>query len=78
MKDDEAVWTISLNENFKVDSAASTPPSGNISLYKATMKENKPITLQFKTSNTFNTVGEKLSRLTNHLFKEDAIETSSF
>ncbi len=57
MKDDEAVWTISLNENFKVDSAASTPPSGNISLYKATMKENKPITLQFKTSNTFNTGG---------------------
>ncbi|WP_163970432.1 hypothetical protein [Oceanobacillus halotolerans] len=50
-KNNEAVWTISLNENFKVHSAASEPTVGNISLYKATMEENQPITLHYKTLN---------------------------
>lgn len=46
-RDNQAVWTISLNENFEVHSDSSIPQSGEISLYKATMKNNKPITLQY-------------------------------
>jgi len=53
-KNNEAVWTISLNENFEVHSAASEPTAGNISLYEATMEINKPITLQYKESNHSN------------------------
>ncbi|MGE8205896.1 hypothetical protein ACQKP0_15180 [Heyndrickxia sp. NPDC080065] len=51
MKNNQAVWTISLNENFEVHSAASMPPSGEISLYKATMENNEPITLHYVASN---------------------------
>ncbi|MEH7356293.1 hypothetical protein V7150_22525 [Neobacillus drentensis] len=48
---DQAVWTISLNENFEVHSAAAVPPTGEISLYKATMEKTEPIILNFKSSN---------------------------
>lgn len=50
-KNNEAIWTISLNENFEVHSAASEPTVGSISLYKATMEKNQPITLHYKDSN---------------------------
>lgn len=51
-KNDEAVWTISLNENFEVQSDASLPTEGNISLYRATLEEKQsPITLQYKDRN---------------------------
>ena len=46
MKNNEAIWTISLNENSMVYSDASKPTTGNIRLYKATM-ESEPITLQY-------------------------------
>jgi len=51
MESNEAAWTISLNENFQMDSSGSGPPSGGIQLYKATMKENKPIPLTYKGTN---------------------------
>lgn len=51
MKNNEAAWTISLNENFKVDSDAAEPTVGNITLYKATMKKNQPIKLNYVGSN---------------------------
>lgn len=44
-KNDEAVWTISLSENFKVDSDSYEKREGNIRLYKAIMENNRPITL---------------------------------
>lgn len=44
----EAVWTISLNENFEIHSNTSEPNGGNISIYKATMDENEPIILHDK------------------------------
>lgn len=47
VNDGEAVWAISLNENFSVQSDSSAPPSGDISLYKATMKKNKPVKLTY-------------------------------
>ncbi|WP_254901256.1 hypothetical protein [Tuberibacillus sp. Marseille-P3662] len=50
-KNNEAVWTLSLNENFEVHSDASEPTVGNISLYKATIEENQPLTLHYMTSN---------------------------
>ncbi|MGX9931575.1 hypothetical protein ACW0KB_10055 [Virgibacillus salarius] len=50
-KNNEAAWTISLNENFEVDSAASQSNVGNIRLYKAILEENQPITLHYKSSN---------------------------
>ncbi|MBP1916106.1 hypothetical protein J2Z23_003088 [Lederbergia galactosidilyticus] len=43
MENDEAAWTISLNQNFRIHSEG--PPSGEIRLYQATMEKNKPITL---------------------------------
>lgn len=46
----EAAWTISLNENFVVQSDSSVPPIGDISLYKAAMEENDPIKLTYKGS----------------------------
>lgn len=46
-KNNQAAWTLSLNENFEVDSNSSRPPSGSISLYEATVEKNKPITLQY-------------------------------
>ncbi|MEI3612209.1 hypothetical protein [Pseudogracilibacillus sp. SO30301A] len=48
-ENDEAVWTISLNENFEVQSDASQPTEGNISLYRAALEEKQlPIILQYK------------------------------
>ncbi|MCM3109579.1 hypothetical protein [Lederbergia lenta] len=49
-KNNEAVWTISLNENFEIDSANAGPPVGSISLYKATLENNQPNTLHYKDS----------------------------
>ncbi|WP_079529307.1 hypothetical protein [Halobacillus hunanensis] len=49
-KNNEAVWTISLDENFEVHSDASEQTVGNISLYKATMEMNQSTTLYYKTS----------------------------
>src|SRR5690625_602906 len=46
-RNNEAVWTISLNENFEIFSDAAKPNTGNISIYKATMEENKPIQLHY-------------------------------
>ncbi|WP_312474516.1 hypothetical protein [Neobacillus sp.] len=51
MANDQAVWTISLNENFEVHSAADVPPTGDISLYKASIEKNEPIILYYKSSN---------------------------
>lgn len=39
----QAVWTISLDENFIANSNAAKPPKGYITLYKATMEETNPI-----------------------------------
>lgn len=44
-KNNEAVWTISLNENFVVHAYSSKPTVGNISIYKASMGKNQPLTL---------------------------------
>lgn len=43
-EDDEAVWTISLDENFKSHANDDNPPSGNITLYKASKEHNVPMT----------------------------------
>jgi len=48
---DQAVWTIFLNGNFEIHSAATVPPTGEISLYKATMEKIEPIKLYYKSSN---------------------------
>ena len=50
-RNNEAVWTISLNENFEVLSNSSEPNVGNITLYKATMEKNDPIILNSISSN---------------------------
>ena len=42
----EAAWTIALNKNLKIDTAENNQPTGDISLYKATMDETEPILLQ--------------------------------
>ncbi len=47
-KDDQAVWTIALAENFKRNSNASLTMEGDIVLYKAEMAENQPITLKIE------------------------------
>ncbi|MCQ2011412.1 MAG: hypothetical protein ABF629_03235 [Sporolactobacillus sp.] len=44
-RDDQAVWTLSLNEDFVVHSDASEPTTGTIRLYRATMGNNQPLTL---------------------------------
>ncbi|GAB2562361.1 hypothetical protein [Gracilibacillus alcaliphilus] len=44
-KDGEAVWTISLDETFQVDTDPSALKEGTISIYKATMEENEPVRL---------------------------------
>lgn len=46
----EAKWTIALNESFKSNSNDSRPPSGEITIYKATMDNNEPIMLQYISS----------------------------
>ncbi|TKC19016.1 hypothetical protein [Robertmurraya kyonggiensis] len=43
----EPIWTISLNENFVVQSDSTGPMVGNISLCKVTMDQVVPVTLQF-------------------------------
>lgn len=50
IKHHEAVWTISLNENFVVHALSSAPMTGQISLYKATMKKDQPIVLHYQSS----------------------------
>ncbi|RWR06539.1 hypothetical protein QNH23_13015 [Siminovitchia fortis] len=45
--DDEAMWTIALNENFRIQSESLVPPIGNISIYKATMENSRPVTLKY-------------------------------
>ncbi|NMD70954.1 hypothetical protein HHO41_11675 [Bacillus sp. DNRA2] len=45
LENNQAKWTIALAENFKVNTAAITPQTGDIILYKATMDDNKPIVL---------------------------------
>ncbi|MCT1902389.1 hypothetical protein [Oceanobacillus sojae] len=45
-KDNEAAWTISLDENFEVDSEMIQHPDENITLYRATMDDNEPVKLQ--------------------------------
>lgn len=44
---DEAVWTISLDENFKSHANDAKPPAGNITLYKASKGSNEPITQHY-------------------------------
>ncbi|HHY74274.1 MAG TPA: hypothetical protein GX497_13830 [Bacillus bacterium] len=47
VKNNEATWTIALNENFKSNANEPIPPSGEITLYKATMDNNEPITMKY-------------------------------
>ncbi|SFF97011.1 hypothetical protein SAMN05216353_11655 [Halobacillus alkaliphilus] len=47
MENNEAKWTIALNENFESNSNAPEPPAGEITLYKATMEKNDPISLEY-------------------------------
>jgi hypothetical protein len=47
VKNNEAVWTIALNDNFKSHSNEAAPPSGEIILYKATMENTEPIILKY-------------------------------
>ncbi|QHE60281.1 hypothetical protein FHE72_03930 [Rossellomorea vietnamensis] len=47
MNDGEAEWTIGLNENFQSHSNDPKPPSGEITLYRASMDYVKPVRLSF-------------------------------
>ncbi|WP_406687909.1 hypothetical protein [Rossellomorea vietnamensis] len=47
MHDGEAEWTIALNENFESHSNDPKPPSGEITLYQASMESVKPVRLMF-------------------------------
>ena len=47
----EAVWTIALNENYVVDSESSKAKEGNISIYKANIEKERPLILDYKYSN---------------------------
>ena len=47
VKNNQAEWTISLDENFKDNLNNSLPPSGHITLYKADFSSNEPIQLHF-------------------------------
>lgn len=47
MKNDEAIWTISLDETFEVHPEASRPTVGTIKIYEAMMEENEPVTLEY-------------------------------
>lgn len=53
-RNNEAAWTLSLNKDFELQSTASEPTAGSISLYEATMEENQPITLHYEKSNHSN------------------------
>lgn len=50
-RDNEAVWTVSLNENFEIYSDAPESTVGNIRIYEATMEKNEPIMLEYRGSN---------------------------
>jgi len=50
-QDDEAVWTIALDENFVVESSSAEGSKGNITLYRADVENQQPITLHNKTAN---------------------------
>ena len=50
-RDNEAAWTVSLNENFEIYSDAPESTGGNIRIYKATMEKNEPVTLEYRSSN---------------------------
>ncbi|QUW23091.1 hypothetical protein JSQ81_05855 [Sporosarcina sp. Marseille-Q4063] len=50
-RDDQAIWTIALNEDFELYSNASVPPTGSISLYKATVGNKESYDLKYITSN---------------------------
>lgn len=50
-ENNQAKWTISLNEDFTIDSSSATSPSGGISVYRATMDENKPFVLTYDGAN---------------------------
>jgi hypothetical protein len=47
MKAGEAEWTIGLNENFQSHSNDPKPPSGEITLYRASMDHVEPVKLTF-------------------------------
>lgn len=47
LKNNEAAWTIALAENFKSNANERIPPSGEITLYAATMEENEPVRLEY-------------------------------
>ncbi len=46
VNNDEAKWTISLDEDFNDNSNNTLPPSGHITLYKADLSTNEPIQFQ--------------------------------
>lgn len=50
-RDDEAVWTIALDEDFVVDSSSAEGSKGNIILYRADVENQRSITLHNKTAN---------------------------
>ncbi len=47
IKNGNAEWTIGLNENFQSHSNDPMPPSGEITLYRASMEEFEPIRFTF-------------------------------
>ncbi|MBH9967931.1 hypothetical protein [[Bacillus] enclensis] len=47
MRGGEAEWTIGLNENFQSHSNDPKPPSGEITLYRASMDRVEPVKLTF-------------------------------
>jgi hypothetical protein len=50
-RDDQAIWTIALNEDFELYSNASVSPTGSISLYKATVGNKESYDLKYITAN---------------------------
>jgi hypothetical protein len=51
LRNNQAHWTIALNEDFKSNSNEPAPPSGTITLYKATMDHVESVTLKYVSSN---------------------------
>jgi len=47
VNNNQAQWTIALNENFLIESQETIPPTGEITLYKATMTDRKPMRLEY-------------------------------
>lgn len=47
----QAVWSISLDENFQANSNEARPPTGYITLYKASMDETQPIKMFYLAEN---------------------------